>query len=133
MTDWSALVWTYRKGTAYVPSPILHGDYLYLMTDAGLVTCLDARTGEREVRGRTPAGAGTFTASIVAYGDRLLMTSEDGDTFVLRRDRCTRSSGPIRLGSRSTRRPRSRTARFTSAARSTCSRSGPGALIARLG
>jgi len=26
----------------------------------------------------------TFTASVVAYGDRLLMTSEDGDTFVLK-------------------------------------------------
>jgi outer membrane protein assembly factor BamB len=29
----SNVVWKYNKGTAYVPSPILYGDYLYLMTD----------------------------------------------------------------------------------------------------
>jgi hypothetical protein len=26
----------------------------------------------------------TFTASLVGYGERLLMTSEDGDTFVVK-------------------------------------------------
>jgi len=80
----SAIVWSYRKGTAYVPSPILHGDYLYLMTDAGLVTCLDAKTGEVKYEGGRPPVPATFTASVVGYGDRLLMTSEDGDTFVLK-------------------------------------------------
>ena len=84
MTNSDALVWTYRKGTAYVPSPILHGDFLYLMTDAGLVTCLDARTGAVKYEGGRPPVPATFTASIAAYGDRLLMTSEDGDTFVLK-------------------------------------------------
>ena len=54
----SAIVWSYRKGTAYVPSPILHGSFLYLMTDAGLMTCLDAATGEIKDRGRTSTGAG---------------------------------------------------------------------------
>ena len=80
----SAIVWSYRKGTAYVPSPILHGSFLYLMTDAGLMTCLDAATGEVKYEGgRLPVPA-TFTSSLVAYGDRLLMTSEDGDTFVVK-------------------------------------------------
>jgi hypothetical protein len=31
-----------------------------------------------------PQAAATFTASLVAYGDRLLATSEDGDTFVIK-------------------------------------------------
>jgi len=79
-----SIVWTYRKGTAYVPSPILFGDYLYLMTDAGLVTCLDALTGAVKYEGGRPPVPATFTSSLVAYGDRLLMTSEDGDTFVLK-------------------------------------------------
>ena len=30
--------WKYEKGTAYVPSPILYGDYLYLTTDRGILT-----------------------------------------------------------------------------------------------
>ena len=78
------VVWRHTKGTAYVPSPILYGDYLYLMTDAGIVTCLDARTGAVVYEGgRVPVPA-TFTASPVAFGDTILLTSEDGDTFVLR-------------------------------------------------
>ena len=40
-----AVAWRYDKGTSYVASPVLHGNYLYLMTDAGLITCLDAVTG----------------------------------------------------------------------------------------
>jgi outer membrane protein assembly factor BamB len=84
LKDTGAIAWRYDKGTAYVPSPIVVGDYLYLMTDAGLVTCLEAKTGRvRYEGGRPPIGA-KFTASLVAFGDRLLQTSEDGDTFVLK-------------------------------------------------
>jgi outer membrane protein assembly factor BamB len=84
LKDSSAIAWRYDKGTAYVPSPILHGDYLYLMTDKGLVTCLEARTGAVKYEGGRPPAPATFTASLVAYGDRLLMTSEDGDTYVIK-------------------------------------------------
>ena len=79
-----AIAWRYDKGTAYVPSPILVGKYLYLMTDKGLLTCLDAATGEVLYEGGRPPVPATFTASPVAFGDRLLLTSEDGDTFVVR-------------------------------------------------
>jgi outer membrane protein assembly factor BamB len=76
--------WTYAKGTAYVPSPILYGDYLYLTTDRGILTCIDAKTGEVKYEGgRIPIPA-TFTASPVAFEGKILMTSEDGDTFIVR-------------------------------------------------
>jgi outer membrane protein assembly factor BamB len=82
--DGSRVAWRYNKGTAYVASPILYGDYLYLLSDAGIVTCLDARTGRLIYEGgRVPVPA-TFRASPVAFGDKILLTSEDGDTFVLR-------------------------------------------------
>jgi outer membrane protein assembly factor BamB len=84
LTDSPSIVWRYRKGTAYVPSPILVGRYLYLMTDTGVMTCLDALTGAVVYEGGRPPVPATFTASLVAYGDRLLATSEDGDTFVIR-------------------------------------------------
>jgi outer membrane protein assembly factor BamB len=78
------VVWKYNKGTAYVPSPILYGDYLYLMTDAGIITCLDAKTGEVKYEGgRVPVPA-TFSSSPVAFDDKILLTSEDGDTFVIK-------------------------------------------------
>ncbi|HEY5839508.1 MAG TPA: PQQ-binding-like beta-propeller repeat protein [Pyrinomonadaceae bacterium] len=78
------VAWKYSKGTAYVPSPILYGDYLYLTTDRGILTCLNAKTGEVVYEGgRIPIPA-TFTASPVAFDGKILMTSEDGDTFVVK-------------------------------------------------
>jgi outer membrane protein assembly factor BamB len=79
-----SVVWKYTKGTAYVPSPILYGDYLYLTSDRGVLTCLDAKTGEVKYEGgRVPVPA-TFTASPVAFDGKILLTSEDGDTFVVK-------------------------------------------------
>lgn len=76
--------WKYNKGTAYVPSPILYGDYLYLTTDRGILTAIDAKTGEVKYEGgRIPIPA-TFTASPVAFEGKILMTSEDGDTFMIK-------------------------------------------------
>jgi len=79
-----SVVWKYTKGTAYVPSPILYGDYLYLTSDRGVLTCLDAKTGEVKYEGgRVPIPA-SFTASPVAFDGKILLTSEDGDTFVVK-------------------------------------------------
>ena len=84
LTNTPFIVWEYAKGTAYVPSPILYEDYLYLMTDRGILTCLDAKTGQVKYEGgRVPVPA-TFTASPVAFNGMILLTSEDGETFVLK-------------------------------------------------
>jgi outer membrane protein assembly factor BamB len=77
-------VWESARGTAYVPSPVPWEDRFYLMTDAGLITCLDAATGRPQYEGeRLPAPA-RFTASPVAVAGRILLTAEDGRTFVVR-------------------------------------------------
>ena len=78
------LMWRYNKGAAYVPSPIAIGDYLYLLSDAGLMTCLDAVTGERKDEGGRVPVPGTFFASPVAFEDKILLTSEDGDSFIIK-------------------------------------------------
>ena len=78
------VAWKYEKGTAYVPSPILYGDYLYLTSDRGVLTCLDAKTGEVKYEGgRVPVPA-SFTASPIAFDGKILLTSEDGDTFIVK-------------------------------------------------
>ena len=78
------IVWEYDKGTAYVPSSILYGDYIYLLSDRGIITCLEAKTGKIVYEGgRIPIPA-TFTASPVAFDGKILLTSEDGDTFVIK-------------------------------------------------
>jgi outer membrane protein assembly factor BamB len=80
----SDIVWKHTKGTAYVPSPILYDGYIYLMTDRGIVTCLNAKTGALVYEGgRVPIPA-TFTASPVAFDGKILLTSEDGDTFIVK-------------------------------------------------
>lgn len=80
------VVWAYDRG-APVPSPLLLGKYLYLMNERGQTTCLEALTGELQYEARPPVPA-TFMASMVAFGDRILQMSEDGDTFVVK-------AGPI--------------------------------------
>ncbi len=56
--DGQRVAWEYSKGTGYVLSNILYGDYLYLFTDNGIVTCLDPKTGAVQVRRRAHPGAG---------------------------------------------------------------------------
>jgi outer membrane protein assembly factor BamB len=82
ITDTAAIMWKYDKGTAYVPSPILYGNYVYLMTDAGVLTCLEVQTGKVLYESRVPVPA-SFKASPVAFEGKILLTSEDGDTFVI--------------------------------------------------
>jgi outer membrane protein assembly factor BamB len=79
------IAWRYNKGTAYVPSPILYGDYLYLMSDGGILTCLNAKTGEVVYEGgRVPVATKFYGASPVAFDGKILLTSDDGDTFVIK-------------------------------------------------
>jgi outer membrane protein assembly factor BamB len=78
------IAWKHEKGTAYVTSPILYGDYFYIVSDKGIVTCIDAKTGKVKYDGgRVPIPA-SFTSSAVAYNGKILLTSEDGDTFVIK-------------------------------------------------
>jgi outer membrane protein assembly factor BamB len=84
ITGTDRVLWTYNKGTAYVPSPILYHGLVYLMTDKGLITCLDAKTGAVKYEGaRLPVPA-SFMASPVALGGSILLMSQDGDTFVVK-------------------------------------------------
>jgi len=78
------VAWQYDKGTGYIPSPILYGDYLYLLTGAGLLTCLDAHTGEPKYEGKRFPAPGQFVASPVAFDGKVLLSSQDGDTYVVK-------------------------------------------------
>jgi outer membrane protein assembly factor BamB len=90
------VVWSYNKGTAYVASPILYGDYLYLIDDKGILTCVDPKTGEIKYEGgRVPKPEG-FSASPVAFEDKLLLVGEDGDAFFIKPGLNTKCSRSIR-------------------------------------
>ena len=84
VTGTSQLVWSYNKGTAYVPSPILYGEYLYLMTGNGTLTCLEAKTGKVIYEGGRVPKSIPFSASPVAYEGKVLITSEEGETYMVK-------------------------------------------------
>ncbi|MBX9602524.1 MAG: PQQ-binding-like beta-propeller repeat protein [Bryobacteraceae bacterium] len=77
-------VWTFDKGTAYIPSPVLYGDYLYLMAPNGSLTCLEAKTGKLVYEGKRVPKAIPFHSSPVAFDGKILLTSEEGETFVVK-------------------------------------------------
>ena len=74
------LVWE-NTTRVYVPSMLVHGDYLYAVADAGVAICWDSHTGEQMWKERL---GGIFNASPVLIGDRIYATSEEGTTFVYR-------------------------------------------------
>jgi len=60
----------------------LPGDsLLFMANDAGVVTAIDAKTGERVWQHRTP---GVFSASPIAAEGRIYFVSESGETIVMR-------------------------------------------------
>jgi outer membrane protein assembly factor BamB len=82
----SHLSWSSPRGSPFVPSPILYGEYIYMVNDvASVVTCLEATTGRTVWQGRLGvARREGFTASPVAVDGKVFFTNDDGETFVLR-------------------------------------------------
>jgi len=74
------LAWTLRRGAPYTPSPIVVGPHLYYVSDTGVLTQADARSGE--VRWQRRLG-GNYSASPVLAGGRLYFSSEEGVTSVV--------------------------------------------------
>jgi outer membrane protein assembly factor BamB len=72
-------VWSYNKGTAYVASPVAYDGRVYLTTDAGVMTCLDALTGEVIYEGGRVPIPGSHMASLLVASGRILQINRDGD------------------------------------------------------
>ena len=82
--DDKRVAWEYAKGTGYVLSNILYGDYLYLFTDSGIVTCLEPKTGSVKYEGGRLPGPAKFMGSPVAFDGFVAMTSDEGNTYMLK-------------------------------------------------
>ena len=54
-----------------------------MLSDAGILACLDLATGEQRYRERLGEGQTGFTASMVAGDGKLYATSEEGDVHVI--------------------------------------------------
>ena len=74
------VAWTLRRGAPLTPSPLVVGDEIYVLTDGGIATCLDARSGEPRWQMRLGS---TYSASPVLAGGRIYLPGEDGVTTVI--------------------------------------------------
>jgi outer membrane protein assembly factor BamB len=80
----SHIAWCSRRAAPYNPSPLVYGNYVYVLYDGGFLACFEAKTGKPVYdKQRIEARAGAFTSSPVAYEGKLLCLSEDGDGFVI--------------------------------------------------
>ena len=75
--DERSVLWRYSKGIPYVASPLFHEDVIYLVKDGGILTALDARTGEARKRGRLK-GRGNYYASPIYADGKIYLASEQG-------------------------------------------------------
>jgi outer membrane protein assembly factor BamB len=65
-------------------SPAICGDYLYVLEQfAGIIHCLDAKTGKEYYRKRVPSAAAGFTASPLIDGEHVFCLDQSGRMHVL--------------------------------------------------
>ena len=74
------VAWKSTKAIPRNASPLLVGDELYLVSDNGVISCLDARTGEVHWQERL---GGDCTASPLHADGRIYITDENGVTKVI--------------------------------------------------
>ncbi|MFM8572590.1 MAG: PQQ-binding-like beta-propeller repeat protein [Pirellula sp.] len=74
MTD-KSIVWRSARGAPSTPTPLLVDSELYYVSDNGVASCIDARSGQRHWMERL---GGNYSASPVFVNGHILFLSEDG-------------------------------------------------------
>jgi outer membrane protein assembly factor BamB len=74
--------WRKPNNTPDVPSPLLHNGLLYLCSERGVLTCMDAKTGSEHYRQRLHSAR--YRASPVYADGKILCTARDGTISVVK-------------------------------------------------
>ena len=77
----SAIAWSINKGAPNTPSPLLIGDEIYFISDAGIMTCADAKTGKVHWQERI---GGNYSASPAFADGKIYVQNEEGVGTVLK-------------------------------------------------
>jgi hypothetical protein len=80
----SHVVWESTTGAPYISSLVYHDGLIYMATDVGAVTVVDAASGQRVSQQRIE---GVFSASPVAADGKVYFVSENGETIVMQAGR----------------------------------------------
>lgn len=75
------VAWTASRAAPNTPSMLLVGDELYFVSDKGVASCVDARSGEAHWQERV---GGNYSASPVYADGKLYLQSEEGTGVVLK-------------------------------------------------
>ncbi len=74
------LAWTINRSAPHTPSMVLVGEELYFVSDAGVASCADAKTGKVHWQERVGGG---YSSSMLHAGGRIYVQNEAGLTTVL--------------------------------------------------
>jgi outer membrane protein assembly factor BamB len=77
------VVWSQPRAGTYLPSPVAYVGGVYMLTETGILSRFDARTGKLSYKTRIDPAAANFTTSPWAYNGKLFCLSEEGQTFVV--------------------------------------------------
>ena len=91
------IAWTARRGIPLTPSPILVNGEIYFVSDNGVATSLDAKTGKELWRQRL---GGNFSASPVFAEGRIYLLSEECEATVIAPGQTYRALATNRLEGR---------------------------------
>ena len=89
----SHVVWRAPGGGSYAASLVHYDGLLYFTNDVGVLTCADAKTGERVWQTRLD---GVFFASPVAADGKIYFVSQTGETIVVKAGRVRGDPGEKR-------------------------------------
>ncbi len=98
------VVWTYRRGLPVVPGPLVYEGVMYMVKDGGIITALDAATGDLLYRGRSGVSS-TYYASPIAADGKVYLASRSGEVTVLKAGRAWQRLSSHDLGERITATP----------------------------
>jgi outer membrane protein assembly factor BamB len=84
LTGTDAIVWTNQRGNSYSASPVFHDGKLYVLTDNGMLSAFDARTGKPYYHQQRLPKPYNFKASPMAAGGKLYLSTEEGDVVVVK-------------------------------------------------
>jgi outer membrane protein assembly factor BamB len=77
------IAWCQPDAAPYIPSPLIYGEYYYVLLDRGFLSCYEARTG-KEVYERKRIDRGVqFSSSPWAYNGKVFCISEEGNAYVV--------------------------------------------------
>ena len=78
------VAWSKQARGSYMPTPLIYGAHLYVLSNQGVFDCYDLKTGTDVYRERLPHHGSGFSASPVAADGKIYLSSEDGDIFVVK-------------------------------------------------